>query len=141
MLRHMSTRRARQLRQSMTPEEIILWSGLKQLRAMGFQFRRQALFRTTTWISSASSGGWLSRPHHRADDRQAEHDMVRDGILGRQGFKVMRYANVRIRRQLNEIVGEVLEALKAWQAVWGSEIGQAGASPLGVEGRIVDAPP
>ena len=34
--------KARQLRQSMTPQEVHLWSQLKFLNAQGYHFRRQA---------------------------------------------------------------------------------------------------
>jgi len=49
----MTTARARELRKTMTRQEVKLWVRLRELRALGFHFRRQSPIGCTSWISNA----------------------------------------------------------------------------------------
>jgi very-short-patch-repair endonuclease len=85
--------RARDLRNAMTEPEVILWSRLNRLRAKGFHIRRQAPFRgyyldfscfERRVVIEVDSG-------HHGEDNQAAHDDVRDAVLRRDGFRVLRF--------------------------------------------------
>ena len=106
--------RARVLRRAMTEPEIILWSRLKRLRSEGFQFRRQAPFRGyfldfvcfQERLVIEVGGG------HHGEDAQAAHDEVRDRVLAREGFRVLRFWNSAVRQNLDGVMHSVLMALK-----------------------------
>jgi very-short-patch-repair endonuclease len=99
----------------MTEPEIMLWSRLRQLRVSGFHFRRQApylgyyldfvCFRRRLVVE-------LDGSHHRDNEVQAEHDLVRDAILTRHGFVVLRIPNIRVLRNLSGTVNEIVECLE-----------------------------
>ncbi|WP_293459405.1 endonuclease domain-containing protein [Phenylobacterium sp.] len=97
----------------MTEPEVILWSRLKQLRTEGFRFRRQAPFRgyyldfvcferrVVVEVDGATHG----------DEAQAAHDLIRDAVLAREGFRVLRVWNPEVRRNLSGVMYSILRAL------------------------------
>jgi len=109
----MSTARARQLRQSLTPQEARLWIQLRPLRVQGFHFRRQApikgfyldfvCFRSRLVIEV--DGG------QHAGGAQADHDAMRDAILARAGFRTLRFWNSDINTNLKGVMRGIEEAL------------------------------
>lgn len=98
----------------MTEPEVILWSRLKFLRAEGFQFRRQAPFRGyyldfvcfRLRVVIELDGG------HHGDDDQAAHDLVRDRVLEREGFRVLRFWNSAVRENLDGVMYSIRAALE-----------------------------
>jgi very-short-patch-repair endonuclease len=120
----MSALRARQLRNSMTEPEVMLWSHLKLLRAEGFHFRRQAPFEGYYLDFACFSrrvAVELDGSHHQANDVQAEHDMVRDAILKRSGFVVLRFHNGAVRARLSGVVSEIMGCLAGRPLVRGGK--------------------
>ena len=105
--------RARELRRAMTEPEVILWSRLKQLRSDGFRFRRQAPFRGyyldfvcfERRLVIELDGG------QHGDDDQRVHDIVRDAVLAREGFRVLRFWNSAVRQNLDGVMYSVLMTL------------------------------
>eukprot|EP01035_Chromulina_nebulosa_P063312 gene63312-biopygen46204 len=85
--------RARQFRRTMSEPEVILWARLKRLRERGFHIRRQAPFRGyyldfvcyPRRLVVEVDGG------QHNDDAQADHDLTRDRVLTRHGFRVLRF--------------------------------------------------
>ena len=105
--------RARELRAAMTEPEIILWSRLKRLRPEGFRFRRQAPFRGYYLDFVCFEGRLvieLDGGQH-GDDDQRIHDIVRDAVLEREGFRVLRFWNSAVRQNLDGVMYSVLMAL------------------------------
>jgi very-short-patch-repair endonuclease len=106
------TRQARRLRSAMTRAEVKLWSQLKQLRAAGFHFRRQAPFNAYFLDFVCFDRRLvieLDGSHH-ADEVQAEHDRIRDRVLERQGFQVLRFWNSELEH-LERAMEVILQAL------------------------------
>lgn len=111
----MSTSRARRLRATMTEMEVRLWSRLKRLRAEGFQFRRQAPFlgyyldfvcyqrRLVIEVDGAHHGG----------GQQEQHDFVRDKILRREGFAVLRFWNRSVKENIDGVMHAIRTELAA----------------------------
>ena len=105
--------RARALRRAMTEPEVILWSRLKLLRAEGFHFRRQAPFRGYILdfvcfdrrVVIEVDGGV-----HGADEQEAR-DQIRDAVLQREGFTVLRFWNSAVRQNLDGVMATVRDAL------------------------------
>ena len=107
-------KRARELRRNMSQPEIILWSRLKTLRPRGYPFRRQFPFKGYFLDFACLSYGLIVEvdgPQHH-DARQAEHDFVRDKILEREGFRVLRYSADDVRGNLNGVVDDIIQRLE-----------------------------
>jgi len=110
-----TTKRARELRKAMTPQERRLWAQLRTLRPEGYHFRRQTpllgffldfvCFRRRLVIEV--DGG------QHADDRQADHDVMRDKILAKHGFRTLQVWNSDIDRNLDGVMIAVMDALAA----------------------------
>ncbi len=107
------TKRARELRSKMTPQEVRLWMHLRILRRDGFHFRRQAPFRgffldfvcfSQRLVVEVDGGG-------HTEDVQAAHDVMRDSILARQGFHTLRIWNSDINTNMDGVMRAVYEAL------------------------------
>ena len=114
MVTPIQRQRARELRSNMTEPEVILWSRLKRLRAEGFHFRRQAPFRgyyldfvcfSRRIVIEVDGGG-----HGESD--QVAHDTVRDDVLTREGFRVLRFWNSAVRQNLVGVMDTILMALE-----------------------------
>jgi very-short-patch-repair endonuclease len=105
--------RARTLRRAMTEPEVILWSRLKLMRAEGFHIRRQAPFRGYILdfvcfdrrLVIEVDGGV-----HGTDEQEAR-DQVRDAVLRREGFTVLRFWNSSVRQNLDGVMDSIRDAL------------------------------
>ncbi len=105
---------ARTLRERLTPQEVKLWVKLRELKTLGFHFRRQApvgryivdfvSFRSQLVIEA--DGG-----HHGMPDG-ARSDQTRDAFLQSQGFRVLRFWNSDIDTNLAGVMESILSALK-----------------------------
>lgn len=107
-------RRARDLRKNSTRQEARLWAQLRTLRRDGFHFRRQApllgfyldfvCFRHRLVIEL--DGG------QHAEDVQGDHDAMRDAILRRAGFRVLRFWNSEVDANLDGVVATIQQSLE-----------------------------
>jgi len=110
----MADERARELRRSMTPQEVKLWLHLRQLRAQGYHFRRQAprgryildfvclRHRLIVEVDGAQHGF----------ETRAEQDARRDGFFDRRGFRTLRFWNHEIDRELDSVIDTIWHALQ-----------------------------
>jgi very-short-patch-repair endonuclease len=104
---------ARNLRQRMTAHEVRLWVRLRRLKQQGHHFRRQvpidgyivdfACFGSRLIVEV--DGGQHALPPHAAKDAE------RDGHLRSQGFRVMRFWNTEIDRDIVAVVDAIVGAL------------------------------
>ncbi len=106
--------RARDLRRNMSEPEIMLWSRLRRLRDQGFPFRRQHPFRGYYLDFACLSRRLVVEVDgfQHGDDLQADHDLVRDQVLQRHGFKVIRVWAGEVRRNLSSVMETILAALE-----------------------------
>lgn len=104
---------ARQLRNNLTPQEAKLWVKLRELKPLGFHFRRQAPIRhiIVDFMSFRDKlvievdGG-----QHNFDEA-ARRDDVRDAFLKGEGFRVLRFWNHEVDRELGAVMEAVVRAL------------------------------
>ena len=105
----------------MTEPEVWLWARLKRLHAQGFHFRRQPPFHGY-YLDFVCIDRLLvielDGAHHN-EPLQAEHDGVRDAVLKRAGYQVMRFPNSAVRADIAGVMDEVLLALEARPSVYG----------------------
>jgi very-short-patch-repair endonuclease len=105
---------ARALRKRLTPQEVKLWVKLRELKLLGFHFRRQAPI--GRYIVDFAS--FRSRLVIEADGGQhgvpadARSDQVRDAFLQSQGFRVLRFWNSDIDANLAGVIDSILSALR-----------------------------
>jgi very-short-patch-repair endonuclease len=106
---------ARALRKRLTPQEVKLWVKLRELKSLGFHFRRQAPI--GPYIVDFAS--FQSRLVVEADGGQhgilagVRTDRICDNFLHAQGFQILRFWNSDIDQNLNGVMESVLDALNA----------------------------
>jgi very-short-patch-repair endonuclease len=104
---------ARALRKRLTPQEVKLWVKLRELKPLGFHFRRQApIGRYIVDFASFGSrvvieidGGQHGMPEAAQADRE------RDAFLRSQRFSVLRYWNTDIDENLQGVMESILSVL------------------------------
>ena len=105
--------RARSLRKSLTPQELMLCLRLRELRSQGYHFRRQAPFCgyfldfvcfNHRLVVEVDGGG-------HSEEAQAKHDRIRDAVLRRRGFHTLRVSNGDVNTNMAGVMDAVLDAL------------------------------
>lgn len=99
----------------MTDHERILWSKLRELKALGYHFRKQSPFRqyTLDFVEhSAKLVVELDGSQHGLPD-QARKDAIRDKALRAEGYLVLRFFNSEIRENLYDVVETIVRQLQA----------------------------
>lgn len=100
----------RRLRKTMTRHEVKLWVRLRELRSLGIHFRRQSPIcnfivdfecRRSRIIVELDGG-----QHARASD--LKKDRIRDETLQREGYKVLRFWNNEIDKNLEGILETIV---------------------------------
>jgi very-short-patch-repair endonuclease len=117
--------RAREFRRHMSEVEVALWSRLKLLRERGFHVRRQAPYRGY-YLDFACYDRQVVIEVDGAqhdDDRQSEHDFVRDRVLARHGFRVLRVRASEVRHNLGGVMERIVAELEAAPSVRGARSG------------------
>jgi very-short-patch-repair endonuclease len=98
----------------MTDHERILWSKLRELKALGYHFRKQSPFRqyTLDFVEhSAKLVVELDGSQHGLPD-QARKDAIRDKALQADGYIVLRFFNSEIRENLYGAVEAIILELR-----------------------------
>jgi very-short-patch-repair endonuclease len=106
--------KARALRKRLTPQEVKLWVKLRELKALGFHFRKQApIGRYIVDFASLSArivvevdGG------QHGMNKGAQLDRERDAFLRSQGFRILRFWNSEINQNLDGVMESIFAKLK-----------------------------
>ncbi|MGA2993783.1 endonuclease domain-containing protein [Bradyrhizobium sp.] len=109
--------RAKQLRQTMTRAETLLWRYLKADRIDGLSFRRQAPFRNYIADFACLSVKLiieLDGETHDFEERQRA-DATRDAFFTSEGFHVLRFTNEQVMSNPEGVV-EVIRQVASSQA-------------------------
>lgn len=98
----------------MSEPEVILWVRLRRLREQGFRFRRQAPFRGYFLDFVCFSRRLVIEVDgsQHGEEPQAEHDLVRDRVLTREGFRVLRFWTSDVRRETSWVMDMIWRALQ-----------------------------
>ena len=106
---------AKENRKNQTEAESILWGQIKS-KSLGVTFLRQYII--GDYITDFAclepkliievDGGYHSEP------RQVEDDVIRQSWLEKQGFKVIRFANVEVECNIDNTVKIIKDALSAF---------------------------
>lgn len=101
---------ARTLRVNTTDAERIIWSRLRGLKQIGLHFRRQAPFEkyvTDFACHRAKIIVELDGSQHGFEQNQA-HDRKRTAYLNSRGYKVIRFWNVEVFKDLDRVVEDIV---------------------------------
>lgn len=107
------TAQARTFRSNLTRHEARMWAWLKTLRRDGFHIRRQAPFRgcfldfvcfNRRLVIELDGAG-------HGEESQRQHDQVRDAVLAREGFLVLRLRNRSLDEDMAGVCNQILQTL------------------------------
>ena len=104
---------ARKLRKRLTPQEVKLWVKLRELKTPGFHFRKQSPIGPyivdfvcfSQAIVVEVDGGQHNLPDGTRKDAE------RDRFLVAQGFRVLRYWNFDVDKNLDGVLEDILSRL------------------------------
>jgi len=101
--------RAKQLRQTMTPAETLLWRYLKANRIDGLGFRRQVPFLNYIADFACLSAKLIIEldGHSHDFDAQQKSDTTRDAFFASEGFRVLRFTNHDVMSNLEGVVDAI----------------------------------
>ena len=119
------SRRAREVRQRMTPEERTLWRHVRAHGLAGLHFRRQQAidgYIVDFYCGPAALVVELDGEVHRA---HATSDAARDRALARRGLRVLRIPNDDVRHDLAGVLARIGLAAQAGAADAKSELATA----------------
>jgi very-short-patch-repair endonuclease len=98
----------------MTPAEAALWVRLRDLRQLGFHFRRQAPFRGY-YLDFVCFKRRLvvevDGSQHGLPEQQG-YDAVRDAVLRREGYQTLRVWNGEVLREIETVLETIWRALQ-----------------------------
>jgi very-short-patch-repair endonuclease len=100
---------AKQQRRTMTIAEKLLWQQVRANRLGGFHFRRQQIaagYIVDFYCHAARLVVEVDGPIH---EQQRDYDKVRDLALTKLGFRIVRFSNDVIIRDLQQVVTQILK--------------------------------
>ena len=97
----------------MTPQEVKLWLRLRALREIGYHFRRQSPLKpyVVDFESLKSLRVVEVDGHQHGFDEHRRRDAIRDQELERRGYKVLRFSNGEIDREIDGVMEAIHLAL------------------------------
>lgn len=105
------TRRARELRKQGTPAEIKLWQSLSKRQLHGFKFSRQIPIGPYFADFVSRSAKLVVEVDGSSHDLQVEYDCTRTELIEAQGYRVIRFSNMDVLQNLEDVLGTIGRAL------------------------------
>ena len=109
----MSVERARQLRKNMPAPEAKLWNALRELRRVGHHFRRQVSIGQYYADFCCHKKCLIIEVDGDSHfyDSAVPYDAIRDAVLRREGYRVLRVTNGDVMDNLDGVLTLVLSLL------------------------------
>ena len=104
--------RAKELRRVMTPAEKILWKHLKANSLNGLHFRRQQVVHGYFPDFYYHQHELIVEVDGGIHDLQKEYDTERETYLISLGFRIMRFTNEEIQKDLKGVLRKIVDACK-----------------------------
>jgi len=101
---------AKKLRREMTPAEKILWKCLRANRLNGLHFRRQQVVHGYYPDFYCHRHELIVEVDGGIHDLQEEYDAEREEYLRSLGFRIIRFANEEIQKDLKGVLQRIVEA-------------------------------
>ncbi len=105
--------RARELRKRMSAPEVKLWNALRDLRSLGFHFRRQVPLGSYYADFACHARRLIVEVDGdtHGTDAAAAHDEHRGAFISGQGYRILRVANGDVMRNLDGVMTAILALL------------------------------
>jgi very-short-patch-repair endonuclease len=135
MVDSVTYKRAKRLRQPMTPPEARLWTRVRAHRLNGYKVRRQhpcGPYILDFYCPAARLAIEVDGRGHEHPDK-ITHDQRRTRWLATQGVRVIRIAAHDVKDELEGVLAFILRVIR-------DRVGQAGAAPSG-SAQDADRPP
>ena len=100
---------AKELRREMTPSEKILWKHMKANRLNGLHFRRQQIVNGYFADFYCHQQELIVEVDGCIHDQQKEYDAEREENLIGLGFRIIRFTNDEIRKDLKGVLQKIVE--------------------------------
>ena len=107
--------RARELRQNMTPAELVLWQHLRAGRLQGYHFRRQQIIDRFIVDFYCYKADLVVEVDGGVHLEQQAYDRERELFLRDIGLEVLRFANTEVEHNLEEVLQVILQACRQHQ--------------------------
>ena len=102
--------RARQLRREQTPAEALLWEHLRNRRLKGLKFRRQHPVGRFVADFYCAQHHLIVEVDGAVHERQREYDELRTEELTRDGYRVLRFTDSQVERNLEWVLEQIAKA-------------------------------
>lgn len=109
----MSIAKARILRGQLTDAERALWRRLRRRQLHGHKFRRQHPRGSYILDFVCLEKKLVVEVDGGQHALQTEHDSIRDEWLQRGGFRVLRFWNTQVLKEMDAVLEEISRALEA----------------------------
>ena len=97
-------KRAKELRQNMTPAEKILWEHLRAKRFNGLKFRRQQIIEGFIVDFYCHSLRLVIEIDGEIHDKQKQYDTERDQILSSKQLTILRFTNQEVSKDIESVL-------------------------------------
>lgn len=104
--------RAKELRREMTPAEKILWKRLKANRLNGLHFRRQQIVHGYFVDFLCHQHELIVEVDGGIHDLQQEYDAEREEYLRSLGFRIIRFRNEEVMKNLEGVLQRIADACR-----------------------------
>ena len=104
--------RAKELRHEMTPAEKILWEHLKANRLNGLHFRRQQVVHGYFPDFYCHQHELIVEVDGEIHDMQVEYDAEREEYLKSLGFRIIRFTNEEVVKNLKAVLQRIVDECK-----------------------------
>ena len=105
-------KRAKELRQNMTPAEKILWQHLRAKHFKGLKFRRQQIIAGFIVDFYCHSIGLVIEVDGKIHDKQKDYDAERDNIIAAQGLTILRFTNQQVIENIELVLKTIAEKIE-----------------------------
>jgi very-short-patch-repair endonuclease len=104
--------RVKKLRREMTPAEKVLWKELRTNKLKGIHFRRQQIIDGYIADFYCHQAALIVEVDGDIHILQKEYDANREGHLMARGFRILRFTNDEVVKNLKGVLQKIIEACK-----------------------------
>jgi very-short-patch-repair endonuclease len=105
--------RAKKLRAEMTQAETILWKQLRTNKLNGLHFRRQQIIDSYIVDFYCHQHALIIEVDGNIHEFQKDYDANRETDLIARGFRIIRFANEEVYKDLRGVLRKIVEACKS----------------------------
>ena len=105
-------KRAKELRQNMTPAEKILWQHLRAKCFNNLKFRRQQIMEGFIVDFYCHSLGLVIEIDGKIHEKQIEYDRDRDKILSTKDLHILRFTNEQVTENIESVLKTICEKIE-----------------------------